>query len=218
MKRSVLIVMVGILSLSVLVVWLKYLDMSRQNVTSLESEGVQETIRDDSVASVEEEVTPTLTVPMARADERVTKKPFGILIEPKTSPIQPERFRGYHTGVDFEIFPEERLIDVPVLAVCEGMIVEKRRATGYGGVLVTNCVVEGKQVTIVYGHLRLSSIEKNKGQSVERGEVLGVLGTGGTPETDGERKHLHLGIHLGSVVNIVGYVDSVERLSDWLDP
>ena len=218
MKRSVLIVMVGILSLSVLVVWLKYLDMSRQNVTSLESEGVQETIRDDSVASVEEEVTPTLTVPMARADERVTKKPFGILIEPKTSPIQPERFRGYHTGVDFEIFPEERLIDVPVLAVCEGMIVEKRRATGYGGVLVTNCVVEEKQVTIVYGHLRLSSIEKNKGQSVERGEVLGVLGTGGTPETDGERKPLHLGIHLGSVVNIVGYVDSVERLSDWLDP
>ncbi|MDP1845177.1 MAG: hypothetical protein Q8L09_00330 [Candidatus Moranbacteria bacterium] len=37
-------------------------------------------------------------------------------------------------------------------------------------------------------------------------------------ETDGERKHLHLGIHKGAGVNILGYVQSKAELSGWLDP
>lgn len=32
------------------------------------------------------------------------------------------------------------------------------------------------------------------------------LGNGYSSDTDGERKHLHLGIHLGEVVDIRGYV------------
>src|SRR4030067_1140465 len=42
--------------------------------------------------------------PINRADERVTKKPFGIFITPQNSPIQPEKFSGFHTGADFENF------------------------------------------------------------------------------------------------------------------
>jgi hypothetical protein len=52
--------------------------------------------------------------PMMRAGERVAKKPFGIFITPQSSPVQPEHFRGYHTGADFEIFPEELNVDVAV--------------------------------------------------------------------------------------------------------
>ena len=33
---------------------------------------------------------------------RITKKPFGIFITTQNSPVQPERFSGYHTGVDVE--------------------------------------------------------------------------------------------------------------------
>ncbi|PIX90274.1 MAG: hypothetical protein COZ29_00885, partial [Candidatus Moranbacteria bacterium CG_4_10_14_3_um_filter_45_9] len=52
--------------------------------------------------------------PLDRASERVTKKPFGILIKKATSPVQQERFSGYHTGTDFETFPDESDIDVSV--------------------------------------------------------------------------------------------------------
>jgi hypothetical protein len=41
--------------------------------------------------------------PVPGFPEEITKKPFGIFINPETSPVQPERFRGYHTGVDVEV-------------------------------------------------------------------------------------------------------------------
>ncbi|MGE5392302.1 MAG: hypothetical protein ACM3NH_00970 [Candidatus Saccharibacteria bacterium] len=44
---------------------------------------------------------PGITGPLADWQERVTKKPFGIFVSPGHSPVDPERFRGYHTGTDF---------------------------------------------------------------------------------------------------------------------
>jgi murein DD-endopeptidase MepM/ murein hydrolase activator NlpD len=159
-----------------------------------------------------------VSVPLDRADERVTKKPFGILIDPKTSPIQPEKFRGYHTGTDFEILPEESKTGVSVRAVCPGTIAVKRSATGYGGVVVQRCELGGKPVTVVYGHLALASVAAAIGESVERGDVIGVLGASGSADTDGERKHLHLGIHESAVIDIRGYVADKRMLGQWLDP
>ncbi len=40
----------------------------------------------------------------------------------------------------------------------------------------------------------------------------------GVKETDGERKHLHLGIHKGTVVDLRGYVDSELDLKNWINP
>jgi peptidase M23-like protein len=158
-----------------------------------------------------------LSVPMDRAKERVSKKPFGIYITPKTSPVQPEKFSGYHTGVDFETFAEEQSTDVPVKVVCAGKLLAKRTATGYGGVLVQSCSLDGQPVTIVYGHMRLSSVGHNVGDDIAVGETLGVLGTGYSAETSEERKHLHLGVHKGAAVNITGYVSSQAALGDWLN-
>lgn len=156
--------------------------------------------------------------PLARPDGRVTKKPFGIFISRTFSPVQPERFSGYHTGTDFEIFPEEADSDVAVSAVCSGKLVMKRFASGYGGVAVQSCVADGKSITVVYGHMRLSSVEAKVGESINAGDFLGNLGAGYSVETDGERKHLHLGVHKGASTNILGYVRSKGQLSEWIDP
>ncbi len=154
--------------------------------------------------------------PVDRASERVTKKPFGIYITPKTSPVQPEKFTGFHTGVDFETFPQETNSSIPFYAICPGKILTKRTATGYGGVLVQSCTINNQAVTVIYGHVSLKSIVKNIGDSLSQGEKIGFLGQPPT-ETDGERKHLHLGIHKGTEINIKGYVQSASELSSWLD-
>ncbi len=161
---------------------------------------------------------PSVGVPLDQAKERVTKKSFGIRIDQATSPVQPERFSGYHTGVDFETFSSEVMTDVPVRAICSGEVLVKRRASGYGGLLVTSCTLDGQEVTVTYGHLRLSSVARAVGEHVESGDQIGVLGTGGSSETDGERKHLHLSIHRGAAPNILGYVSLRSDLSRWLDP
>lgn len=161
--------------------------------------------------------TPQLTAPISNALSRVTKKPFGIYITPKTSPVQPEKFMGYHTGVDFETTADEANIDVPIFAACDGKLLMKKYATGYGGVAVQSCVLNNNPVTIIYGHLRLLSITPNVGDDLKAGQQIGVLGTGYSSETDGERKHLHFGIHKGTSVNILGYVQKQSDLSGWLD-
>lgn len=156
--------------------------------------------------------------PLTRSGDRVTKKPFGIFITPPTSPIQPERFRGYHTGADFETFPEELNADVIARAVCDGTLTVRETASGYGGLAVQSCRLNGEPITVIYGHLRLSSIKQRVGDNVNRGDVLGVLGNNNSFETGGERKHLHLGIHKGTEINIKGYVTTQPELSGWIDP
>jgi len=156
--------------------------------------------------------------PISKAAERVTKKPFGIFIAPGSSPVSPERFRGYHTGADFEIFPEEIDQEVQISAVCDGTLRLKEYASGYGGVAVEACNLNGSPITVVYGHLKLASITANVGESLKAGDHLGMLGAAYSSETDGERKHLHLGFHKGSAISILGYVQNQSELSGWIDP
>lgn len=156
--------------------------------------------------------------PLDRSKERITKKPFGIYITPKNSPVQPEKFQGYHTGTDFEIFPEELSTDVAVRAVCNGKLILKKYAGSYGGVAVEACELNNQIITVVYGHLNLASINAKEGDDLSAGDFLGNLGKAYSAETDGERKHLHFGFHKGDTANILGYVNVESQLSDWLDP
>ncbi|PIP27732.1 MAG: hypothetical protein COX30_00305, partial [Candidatus Moranbacteria bacterium CG23_combo_of_CG06-09_8_20_14_all_39_10] len=156
--------------------------------------------------------------PLDRAGERVTKKPFGKFVTPQNSPVQPEKFYGYHTGADFEIFPEELNADVSIHALCSGKIEVKKTATGYGGVVVENCTLNGQPITVVYGHLKLASVKWAIGDDLKTGDVIGSLGAAYSAETGGERKHLHLGFHKGTVINILGYVQNKAELSGWIDP
>lgn len=173
---------------------------------------------------VDDNVTPSeapvgeLIAPISSPATRVTKKPFGLYVSPKNYPVSPEKFEGFHSGVDFEIFADESDQKIPVVAACSGKILLKQWASGYGGVLAQSCQLGDEPVTLVYGHLNLASIDKDVGDVFEKGETIGVLGNGYTPETDGERKHLHLGIHKGVDLNIRGYVSVKDDLTGWLDP
>ncbi len=124
---------------------------------------------------------------------------------------------GYHTGVDFETTAEEQKIDVPILAICDGPLILKKIATGYGGVAVQACELDKAPITVVYGHLRFSSINAALDTKLISGQTIGFLGKGYSAETAGERKHLHLGIHKGSAINILGYVQKAGDLNYWID-
>lgn len=174
-----------------------------------------------SSISVSPKVSQTLSefhAPLTNIDNRVTKKLFGTYVTPQNSPIQPEKFNGYHTGIDYETFTNEQNVDIQVHSICAGKLLLKEYATGYGGVAVQLCELNGEPITIIYGHLRLSSISLNTNDNITKGVIIGVLGTAHSSETDGERKHLHLGIHKGTSINILGYVNSKELLHSWIDP
>lgn len=158
-----------------------------------------------------------ISQPIADVLNRITKKPFGIKVSPENSPVNPERFSGHHTGVDFETFDNEQNIDVPIYAICSGPLLKKEWASGYGGMAVQKCEITNQSVTVIYGHLKLASIQINTNQELASGQQIGILGRGYSMETDRERKHLHLGIHQGQSINIQGYVQNEAELSQWLD-
>lgn len=156
--------------------------------------------------------------PLPRASERITKKPFGIHITRQNSPVQPERFSGYHTGADFEVLPGEQSKPLIVRAICTGPLLVKRWASGYGGVLVQRSQYKGQIITVIYGHMKLSSVSARVGQTLSAGQPIGQLGAHKSSETNGERRHLHLGIHKGTSVNLRGYAPSKTQLNSWMDP
>lgn len=155
--------------------------------------------------------------PVSDALLRATKKPFGVKVSPSDSPVSPEKFSGYHTGVDFEIFSGEEDAEIPISAICSGPLLEKRIVAGYGGVAIQKCSIFDLEVTVFYGHLKFSSIEISQTTEISAGEKIGILGKGYSAETSGERKHLHLGIHKGNAIMLLGYVQKKEDLGSWLD-
>ncbi|PIR42075.1 MAG: hypothetical protein COV30_00280 [Candidatus Yanofskybacteria bacterium CG10_big_fil_rev_8_21_14_0_10_37_15] len=159
----------------------------------------------------------SISEPIKNSNERVTKKPFGLYVEPGNSTVTPEKFTGYHSAVDYEILSGEENIDVPVFAVCGGNMREFKSAQGYGGVIVQDCLFEDQPVTVIYGHLKLSSITGRRGDYLVFGNKIAVLGNAFSDETGDERKHLHLGIRKGSASDIRGYVPREEDLLDWID-
>jgi len=176
----------------------------------------QPAVRETQPAS--ESVPGSFASPLDRAGERITKKTFGQYITPQNSPVQQERFSGYHTGTDFEIFPEELNVDIPVVAVCDGKLLAARTASGYCGVAVESCALDNQPITVVYGHVNISSVKFKAGDQVKSGDIIALLGANKGTQTDGERKHLHLGIYKGSGIDIRGYVQNQSELSQWVDP
>ena len=153
--------------------------------------------------------------PVTDFKTRVTKKPFGIHITPQDSPVQPERFAGYHTGADAEY--EDVTDDVVVYAIASGSVVLSETASGYGGVFMISFDLNGTAHTALYGHIRPSSLPK-KGVEFKKGDPLALLGTEYSSETDGERRHLHFAILSDDRLDIKGYVQTKSELSGWIDP
>jgi len=156
-----------------------------------------------------------VVAPIADMRNRITKKSYGTYVTLENSPVQPERFTGYHTGVDVEYEDIEN--DVEVHAIAPGAVVSSAIATGYGGMLAIKHIIEGEEYLAIYGHLDPNSLVET-GTYVTLNQKIGILGDGGTGETDGERKHLHFGLYTGTDLNIKGYVSSKDELTAWADP
>jgi len=163
------------------------------------------------------EVKKEFGFPLKSIEGRITKKPFGIKISPSSSPVQPERFSGYHTGTDFEIFENELDKKIEVFSICSGTILSKSRVEGYGGVITQSCKYINESVVVLYGHLSLNSPNLNVGDQIVIGDKIADLGENKSTDTDGERKHLHLGISKGNDTNFKGYITSEKELNNWID-
>ncbi len=177
-----------------------------------------QTKQTESQSTKSQSASEGITLPISDAASRITKKMYGTYVTPKNSPVNPEVFTGYHTGTDFETTPIEANIDVVIKAICQGKTLRKTTAVGYGGYLVQSCTINNQAVTVLYGHLRISSVAPSVGTELKPGDTIGLLGTGYSSETSNERKHLHLSIHIGSGVNIAGYVQNKSSLSGWINP
>lgn len=164
-----------------------------------------------------DETASSIIYPVENFLTGITKKPFGIFVSPEQSPISPERFRGFHTGVDVEAPSGSPGQTTPVYAIADGTVLISQSASGYGGVLALRHILRDNEMLAVYGHLSPSSLVP-AGARVQRGERIGVLGKEFSSETDLERAHLHFGLYQGSGINIKGYVPGESDLSQWLDP
>lgn len=153
--------------------------------------------------------------PLPRMQERDIIKPYGLFVTPSNSPVSPERFSGFHNAIDFEEIEGEG-VDTPVFAICDGSLTRKTTASGYGGYMVQQCQYQGSTINVLYGHLAPRSF--TSASRASKGDQIGVLGEAGTPDTDGERKHLHLAIQQTGSLDIRGYVQNESELSKWIDP
>ncbi len=159
-------------------------------------------------------------IPLPDASSRPTPLHFGLYVtpDPAQNPIDPpERFMGFHVGEDFEILPGEEDAEIPVTALCDGEIVTSAWVEGYGGLVRQHCVIDDQKVTVLYGHLALDSLIP-AGQTASGGQRIGVLGAARSHDTDGNRKHLHLGILKGWGNESLGYVQTKEEIDAFVDP
>jgi len=158
--------------------------------------------------------------PMEHAANRPTPLHFGVHVtpDPATNPIDPpERFTGYHAAVDYEVSAEELDAPVPVFAICRGKVVYSGFAEGYGGVLIQRCTLDGEPISVIYGHLSRNGLIED-GETLRSGQQLGYLADARSVDSDGSRKHLHLGIHKGRALDMRGYVQTREELAEYIDP
>jgi len=83
--------------------------------------------------------------------------------------------------------------DVEVIA--DGTVTQAGPNGGLGQAVTVEHILDGQSVTTVYGHMQYGSIRVEPGQHVERGTVLGLVGSTGISTGN----HLHFEVHLGGV-------------------
>ncbi len=149
-----------------------------------------------------------VVLPVAGYVDGRTLKTFGQYVQ--------DRFRGYHVGDDVEVADDAQV--VPVMAIADGRVRYVGWVKGYGGVIVLDHRVDGRNVQSLYGHVSLASTKLKTGDQVAAGQFIADLGAAKSRETDGERKHLHFSLRAGRSLNFRGYSDTMLGVSSWLNP
>ncbi len=174
-----------------------------------------------ALANAPQTALPEFAWPLDAMENRPQLLTFGLYVtpDPANNPIDPpERWVGYHSALDIEIYPDEINKEVPVYAICAGPIIFTGEVNGYGGVLIQSCEYKAEPITVLYGHINPNKIEKKVDDILKVGDRLGTLGAHKTRETGYNRKHLHLQVHRGLDIVFRGYVSRPEDLSAYIDP
>ncbi|MBD1381413.1 murein hydrolase activator EnvC family protein [Metabacillus arenae] len=103
-----------------------------------------------------------------------------------------QRWGKLHAGVDIA-----NSIGTPVVASAAGTVIRSYYSSSYGNVVFLTHNINGKVYTTVYAHL--SARQVSAGQSVSKGQQIGLLGNTG----DSTGPHLHFEIHNGAWKNPV---------------
>lgn len=129
-----------------------------------------------------------LGMPLKR-DYRLSS-PFGY----RTHPVTGQKNK-LHTGIDMAV-PE----GTPVYAAESGTVIVAQSWSGYGNCIIIN---HGGGLWTLYGHLKPGGILVEKGETVKRGEKIGLVGMTGTATG----YHLHFEVRKdGTPVNPVPYL------------
>lgn len=158
--------------------------------------------------------------PIEGGTHRATPLHFGLFVtpDPDNNPIDPpERFTGYHVATDFEVTEDEADKEIAIYAVCTGTGSYSGFAGGYGGLIVQECMLNNEKVSMIYGHLAIDSLPP-KGSLLTKGDKIGILGAAQSYDTDGNRKHLHFGIHKGWSGDYRGYALTKGEVDEFIDP
>lgn len=144
-----------------------------------------EIVIDESLAVIENELVQseevvvderTISYPIGNYETGILLKPFGLYVTSENSPVQPERFKGYHLGVDVEA--PKNVEDVWVYAVADGEVLTVKTVNGYGGVIQIQYLLNDEVYTALYGHLDIGSALVSSGDKVSKGDKLAILGEG----------------------------------------
>lgn len=155
-----------------------------------------------------EEVKSEVVLPIVGYSSRRNFKTYGEYIQ--------DRFTGYHVGDDIEFADMKDRI--PVVAIAKGVVKKISTVSGYGGVVVIEHEVAGEKINALYGHLNIAQSPLKEGLAVEAGDYIAPLGEDKSPETDGERKHLHFSLYKGDELKLQGYEKDSAKLADWINP
>lgn len=101
---------------------------------------------------------------------------------------------GYHQGVDLLTS-----CGTPIYATAAGVVkVSQESYGGYGVAVSIDHVLGGQRVNSLYGHMTYGSRQVSVGQTVQAGQLIGLVGSTGSSTAC----HLHFEVHInGSVVD-----------------
>ncbi|MFG6403554.1 M23 family metallopeptidase [Microbacterium sp. P04] len=99
---------------------------------------------------------------------------------------------GYHQGVDLLAS-----CGTPLFAAAAGVVrVSQESFGGYGVAVTIDHVINGQRVSTLYGHMTYGSRQVTSGQTVEAGQLIGLVGSTGSSTAC----HVHFEVHINNAV------------------
>jgi murein DD-endopeptidase MepM/ murein hydrolase activator NlpD len=156
----------------------------------------------EALSRIKSEYEEAMKIYRTQTQKRYWDEPF---IYPMTSTVTSvygnarvfnDSLKSYHSGTDFRA-----PVGTPVQAVNDGVVVIAKDRYYAGGSIVID---HGYGVYSVYYHL--SSIDKNVGDAVKKGEDIGLSGQSGRVTGP----HLHFGITVGGyAINPIDFIEKI---------